>query len=68
MQSTAHTGEIAVAGVTAGLIGPDDEVTWQATHFGIRPKLTSRITAYNRPFHCGDATMPRYSLTESSER
>ena len=55
MQSTALTGEVAVAGVTKGLIGPDEEVTWQATHFGVRQKLTSRITAFNRPFHFRDS-------------
>jgi ligand-binding SRPBCC domain-containing protein len=55
MQSTAHTREIAIAGVTTGLIGPDEEVTWEATHFGIRQKLTSRITAYSRPFHFRDS-------------
>jgi ligand-binding SRPBCC domain-containing protein len=55
MQSTAHTHEIAVAGVTKGLIGLDEEVTWEATHFGIRQRLTSRITAYRRPFHFRDS-------------
>lgn len=55
MQSTAHTREVAVAGVTKGLIGLDDEVTWEATHFGIRQRLTSRITAYRRPFHFRDS-------------
>lgn len=55
MRSTRHTREIAIAGVTSGLIGPGQQVTWQATHFGIRQKLTSRITAYNRPFHFRDS-------------
>lgn len=55
MQSTAHTQEVAIAGVTTGLIGPDDEVTWEATHFGVRQRLTTRITAYNRPSHFRDS-------------
>ena len=55
MQSTAHTREVAVAGVTTGLIGPDEEVTWEATHFGVRQRLTSRITAYDRPVHFRDS-------------
>lgn len=55
MQSTAHTNETAISGVTTGLIGPNEEVTWQATHFGIRQKLTARITAYQRPFHFRDS-------------
>ncbi len=55
MRSTGHTRELAVAGVTTGLIGPGEEVTWQATHFGVRQRLTSRITVYNRPFHFRDS-------------
>jgi ligand-binding SRPBCC domain-containing protein len=55
MQSTAHTREAAIAGVTTGLIGPDEEVTWEATHFGVRQRLTSRITAYDRPSHFRDS-------------
>lgn len=52
--STAQTKERAIAGVTKGLIGYNESVTWQATHLGIRQKLTSTITAYNRPFHFYD--------------
>lgn len=52
--STAHTNEKAVAGVTGGLINLGETVTWQATHFGIRQRLTSKITAYNRPHHFRD--------------
>ena len=52
--STAKTNEIAIAGVTKGLIGKDEFVTWQATHFGIRQKLTTKITAYDPPFHFRD--------------
>ena len=55
MQSTGHTREVAIAGVTSGLIGPDQEVTWEATHFGVRQRLTSRITAYRRPYHFRDS-------------
>lgn len=52
--STAGTNERAVGGRTSGLIDLNETVTWQATHFGIRQKLTSKITAYNRPFHFRD--------------
>lgn len=55
MQSTGHTREVAVAGVTHGLIGLGEEVTWEATHFAIRQRLTSRITVYRRPFHFRDS-------------
>ena len=52
--STAKTNEKAIAGVTTGLIRNGEEVTWKAKHFGIVQKLTSRITAYNRPFYFRD--------------
>ena len=52
--STGATQERAVAGVTKGLIGMDDEVTWEARHFGIRQRLTVRVTAFDRPKHFQD--------------
>ncbi|WP_440119157.1 SRPBCC family protein [Paenibacillus sp. QZ-Y1] len=45
-----HTRERAIAGVTTGRIGTGDTVTFQATHFGIRQKLTSRIVQYEYPY------------------
>lgn len=47
--STKHTNEEAIAGVTSGLIGFNESVTWRAMHFGIRQTLTSKITEYERP-------------------
>ncbi|WP_460764074.1 SRPBCC family protein [Niabella terrae] len=52
--STAATREKAVAGVTAGLIGAGQTVTWQATHLGVRQHLTSQITAFDRPYYFRD--------------
>ena len=52
--STAQTNEKAIDGITSGLINLDEFVTWQATHFGIKQKLTSKITEFNRPFHFRD--------------
>ena len=49
MASTDHTGERAVAGVTTGMMNLNDEVTWEAKHFWMRQRLTSRITAMERP-------------------
>jgi ligand-binding SRPBCC domain-containing protein len=49
LAGTADTGERAVAGVVRGLLGPGDEVTWRARHFGVWQRLTSRITQYERP-------------------
>ena len=47
--STSDTGEKAVAGVTSGLINLGQSKTWEATHFGVRQRLTSVITAFDRP-------------------
>ena len=55
IRSTEGTEEIAVAGVTTGLIGLGEEVTWEATHFGVRQRLTTRITAFSRPSHFRDS-------------
>jgi len=48
-ESMRFSQEVAVAGVIAGLIGPAESVTWEARHFGIRWRMTSRITDFDRP-------------------
>lgn len=55
--SMSNTGERAVGGVTTGLIGLGEEVTWRARHLGIRQTLTSRIIACERPVHFADAML-----------
>ena len=55
MDSMAHTGERAVSGVRSGLMALGQEVTWRARHFGVWQHLTSRITAFERPFHFRDS-------------
>jgi ligand-binding SRPBCC domain-containing protein len=52
--STEGTEEEAIAGVTSGLIGYGEQVTWKARHFGLTQRLTSRITAFEYPFHFRD--------------
>lgn len=52
--STAKTNEKAIDGITSGLINLGESVTWEATHFGVRQKLSSKITAFSRPFHFRD--------------
>ncbi|MGG7464297.1 SRPBCC family protein [Plantibacter sp. YIM 135347] len=47
--SMADTREQAVGGVTSGLIGDGEEVTWRARHFGVTWSMTSRITAFDAP-------------------
>ena len=49
VKSMAASGERAVAGVTSGLIGLGQEVSWEARHFGRTWHMTSRITEFDRP-------------------
>ena len=51
----AGSAERAVGGITSGLIGPGEEVTWEARHFGVRQRFTSRITGYRRPTYFQDS-------------
>lgn len=48
-QTTAHTNEVAVGGVTSGMIGLGQTVTFEGTHFGMRQRLTVEVTAFERP-------------------
>lgn len=43
-KTTANTKEKAVSGVTKGLLEEGDTVTWEAVHFGIRQRLTAKVT------------------------
>jgi ligand-binding SRPBCC domain-containing protein len=47
--SVAHTRERPVAGVTRGTMKLGDTVTWEAIHFGVKQRLTTQITTYDRP-------------------
>lgn len=47
--STSTTKERAIAGRTSGLCQKDDIITWEAIHFGIKQRLTVRITKMNKP-------------------
>jgi ligand-binding SRPBCC domain-containing protein len=52
--SMAKNREEAIAGVTTGLIGPGQTVTWRARHFYLSFRLTARITAFDPPRHFRD--------------
>ena len=52
--SMAGQRERAIAGITSGLIGLDESVTWQARQFGIPVRLSSRITGFERPRYFRD--------------
>lgn len=55
VDSMAHSGEQAIAGVIAGRIGLGETVTWRARHFGIWFTMTSKITALDEPRRFVDA-------------
>ncbi|KFF18381.1 SRPBCC family protein [Flavobacterium hydatis] len=46
-QSVSKTKEVAIAGVTSGLIIYNETVTWRGKHFGFYLTHKSRITAMN---------------------
>jgi ligand-binding SRPBCC domain-containing protein len=52
--STQQTNETAIDGITRGLIGLNESVTWRAKHFGIYQKLTSKVTEFDRPNYFAD--------------
>jgi ligand-binding SRPBCC domain-containing protein len=47
--SMTASAERPIAGVMSGLMQLGDTVTWRSRHFGLPFRLTSRITAYERP-------------------
>ena len=59
LAGNTHFGEQAVAleGVTTGLLGPGDIVTWRARHFFVRQRLTSQITAFDPPLYFQDTML-----------
>jgi hypothetical protein len=56
LAGNVHWGEsaIAIGGVTSGLVGLGQRVTWRAKHFGVWHNLTSDITLMEPPLHFQD--------------
>lgn len=48
-ETTMETDERAVAGVTRGMIALGQTVTFEGTHFGMRQRMTVKVTEYERP-------------------
>lgn len=48
-KTTANTKEMAVDGVTEGLLEEGDTVTWEAIHFGIKQRLKAKVTLMEKP-------------------
>jgi ligand-binding SRPBCC domain-containing protein len=53
-QTTGASRERVVSGPSSGLMEFGDEVTFEATHFGIRQRVTSKVVSYQRPFEFVD--------------
>ena len=49
LESMITSNERAIAGVTSGLIGAGQEVTWEARHLGRIWRMTSTITEFDPP-------------------
>jgi ligand-binding SRPBCC domain-containing protein len=54
VESTQQTNEKAIDGRTSGLIEEGEFVTWEATHFFIRQKLSTRIVEMKKPTYFKD--------------
>ena len=54
-RSQISKSEKAVAGKVTGLIEKGEWVTWEAKHFGVRQRLTSRIEEMRRPVYFRDS-------------
>lgn len=54
LESMIASKERAVDGVTSGLIAEGQEVSWQARHFGVQWRMTSRITEFDPPIRFVD--------------
>ena len=57
LMSFDWSSEQAIAGVTTGLIGSGQDVTWRGRHFGLTITHTSRITAYRFPTYFQDSML-----------
>ena len=49
LESMLASDERAIEGVTSGLISAGEEVTWEARHFGVTWRMTSRIIEFDPP-------------------
>ncbi|TWT09259.1 SRPBCC family protein [Planomicrobium sp. CPCC 101079] len=68
-ETTLNTKERAVGGVTTGLMEKGDSVTWEATHLGVKQKLTAKIIKMERPHSFTDTmvTGAFHSFTHTHE-
>ncbi|MBF8962986.1 SRPBCC family protein [Pontibacter sp. FD36] len=66
--STRHSGQQAIAGVTTGLIGYNETVTWRAKHFFLWLNISSRITVFDQPRYFAEEMEKRSFIKFKHER
>ncbi|MBO0992756.1 SRPBCC family protein [Bacillus sp. SD088] len=68
-ETTKKTKERAIAGITAGLMENGQTVTWEATHFGVKQKLTAKIIEMEKPYTFTDVMVKGafHSFTHTHE-
>jgi ligand-binding SRPBCC domain-containing protein len=54
VESTKQTNEKAIDGRTSGLIEEGEFVTWEATHFFVRQRLSTKIVEMKKPTYFKD--------------
>lgn len=54
LASAERSGERAIGGRTSGLIEKGETVTWEARHFGMKQRLTVRVTEFDHPQRFAD--------------
>ncbi len=55
LESTEDTGERVFKGRASGLLALGDSITWEAKHFGVRQRLTSKIIRFDPPRYFRDS-------------
>lgn len=68
-KTTFKTKERAVGGITKGLLNKGDSVTWEAIHFGVKQRLTAKITEMEKPHTFSDVMVKGafHSFTHTHE-
>ena len=67
--STSQSKERAVAGRKEGLMEQNETVTWEATHFGVKQKLTARMTTLEKPkVFIDEMTKGAFSIMKHTHR
>lgn len=68
-ETTKKTKERAIDGITVGLMEKGDTVTWEATHLGVKQKLTAQIIEMEKPYKFTDVMVKGafHSFTHTHE-